>query len=137
MFHKPGTGQCVAPVICYESVFGNFVADYVREGAEALIIITNDGWWKNTNGYFQHLTYASLRAIETRRSVARCANTGISCFIDIREKRVSETEWWTEKHSKGTISSGTKTTFTFVQELYPPHSIADKHHYPDLILIGS
>ena len=105
------TGQKVAPVICYESVFGNFVADYVREGAEALFVITNDGWWKNTNGYFQHLTYSSLRAIETRRPVARCANTGISCLIDIRGKRIQETEWWTKSVLKGTIISGTKTTF--------------------------
>ena len=52
-----------------------------------LFIITNDGWWKNTNGYKQHLSYASVRAIETRRPVARAANTGISCIIDIRGKR--------------------------------------------------
>ena len=105
------TGQVIAPVICYESVFGNFVAGYVRNGAEALFIITNDGWWKNTNGYLHHLSYASLRAIETRRPVARCANTGISCFIDIRGKRTVETEWLTEDILKGTISSGTDTTF--------------------------
>lgn len=110
-FTHSETRQSVAPVICYESVFGNFVADYVRKCAGALIIISNDGWWKNTNGYFQHLTYASLRAIETRRPVARCANTGVSCFIDIRGKRVRETEWWTDSVIKGTICSGTKTTF--------------------------
>jgi apolipoprotein N-acyltransferase len=110
-FRHSYTGQVVAPVICYESVFGNFVADYVREGAEALFIITNDGWWKNTNGYFHHLSYASLRAIETRRPVARCANTGISCFIDIRGKRIMETEWLTADILKGTIKSGTDTTF--------------------------
>jgi apolipoprotein N-acyltransferase len=105
------TGQVIAPVICYESVFGNFVAGYVRNGAEALFIITNDGWWKNTNGYLHHLWYASLRAIETRRAVARCANTGISCFIDIRGKRTIETEWLTGDILKGTITSGTGTTF--------------------------
>ena len=110
-FRHSYTGQVVAPVICYESVFGNFVADYVREGAEALFIITNDGWWKNTNGYYHHLTYASLRAVETRRPVARCANTGVSCFIDIRGKRIRETEWLTADILKGTIKSGTDTTF--------------------------
>ena len=110
-FRHSYTGQVVAPVICYESVFGNFVADYVREGAEALFIITNDGWWKNTNGYYHHLTYASLRAIETRRPVARCANTGVSCFIDIRGKWIRETEWLTADILKGTIKSGTDTTF--------------------------
>jgi apolipoprotein N-acyltransferase len=86
------------------------VADYVRKGAQVLFIITNDGWWKNTNGYKQHLSYASLRAIETRRPVARAANTGISCFIDIRGRRTVETEWWTEIAIKGNICSETKIT---------------------------
>ena len=76
----------IAPVICYESVFGKFVTGYIKKGAKAIFIITNDGWWKNTTGYKQHLDYASIRAIETRRPVARAANTGISCIIDIRGK---------------------------------------------------
>ncbi len=74
----------VGPVICYESVYGEYYADYVRAGAEALFIMTNDGWWDNTAGHRQHLMYASLRAIETRRPIARAANTGISAFIDVR-----------------------------------------------------
>ena len=109
-FEHHVTGQVVAPIICYESVFGNYVADYVRKGAEALVIITNDGWWKNTNGYMQHLSYASLRAIETRRPVARAANTGISCLIDIRGRRILETEWWKEAVLKGEIGSETGLT---------------------------
>jgi apolipoprotein N-acyltransferase len=100
----------IAPIICYESVFGSFVSDYVKNGAEALFIITNDGWWKNTNGYEQHLSYASLRAIETRRPVARAANTGISCIIDIRGKRTAETEWWTQTVLKGNICPETHIT---------------------------
>jgi apolipoprotein N-acyltransferase len=106
-FEHQASGQVVAPIICYESVFGNYVADYVRKGAEALVIITNDGWWKNTNGYMQHLSYASIRAIETRRPVARAANTGISCLIDIRGRRICETEWWKEAVLKGEIGSET------------------------------
>jgi len=71
-----------APIICYESVYSDYVTEYVRKGANLLTIITNDGWWGNTQGYRQHMTYGRLRAIETRRWVARSANTGISCFID-------------------------------------------------------
>lgn len=71
-----------APIICYESIYSDYVTDYVRKGANLLTIITNDGWWGNTPGYRQHMAYARLRAIETRRWVARSANTGISCFID-------------------------------------------------------
>ena len=97
------TGQKVAPIICYESVFGSFVTGYVKNGAEALFIITNDGWWKNTGGYLQHLNYASLRAIETRRPVARAANTGISCIIDIRGNRTAESGWWSPAVIRGII----------------------------------
>jgi apolipoprotein N-acyltransferase len=100
----------VAPIICYESVFGKYVTDYIKNGAEALFIITNDGWWKNTIGYKQHLSYASLRAIETRRPVARAANTGISCIINIRGNRTEETEWWTQAVIKGEIYPETRMT---------------------------
>ena len=102
--------QKIAPIICYESVFGSFVTGYVKNGAEALFIITNDGWWKNTNGYKQHLYYASLRAIETRRPVARAANTGVSCLIDIRGKRTTESEWWSPATIRGEIIPETRIT---------------------------
>ncbi len=84
----------IAPVICYESVFGSYVAEYVRKGANLICIITNDGWWGDTEGHRQHLHYASLRAIETHRTIARCANTGISCFITERGDIQQATNWW-------------------------------------------
>jgi apolipoprotein N-acyltransferase len=100
----------IAPVICYESVFGKFVTGYIKKGAQAIFIITNDGWWKNTSGYKQHLDYASLRAIETRRPVARAANTGVSCIIDIRGKRTIESGWWQKAVLKGEIFPETRIT---------------------------
>ncbi len=86
-----------APVICYESVFGEYFTRYIRnrtikegDGANLAFVVTNDGWWDHTAGHKQHMKFASLRAIETRRDIARSANTGISCFInqrgDIRQK---------------------------------------------------
>jgi len=74
----------VGPLICYESIYGDFVTDYVKMGAEALFVITNDGWWDNTVGHRQHMYLSSLRAIENRRYVVRSANTGVSCFINSR-----------------------------------------------------
>ncbi|MDT0688579.1 apolipoprotein N-acyltransferase [Salegentibacter sp. F188] len=79
---KLDNGAFTAPIICYESVYGEYVTGYVQNGAEFLTIITNDAWWEDTQGHQQHLSYAKLRAIETRKSVVRSANTGISAFIN-------------------------------------------------------
>lgn len=88
------SGIGAAPVICYESIWGDYVAKYVKKGAQFIAIITNDGWWGNTSGKDQHLQYAKLRAIENRRWVARSANTGISGFINQRGDIVQHTKWW-------------------------------------------
>ena len=82
-----------APIICYESIYGEYVTEYVKKGANILTIITNDGWWGNTPGHKQHLQYARLRAIETRRYVARSANTGISAVID-EKGNILQTQPW-------------------------------------------
>ena len=71
-----------APIICYESIYGEYVTGYVKNDTNFLSIITNDAWWGNTAGHRQHASYAKLRAIETRRAVARSANTGISEIIN-------------------------------------------------------
>ena len=72
----------IAPVICYESVYGEIVAEFVENGADIVAVITNDAWWGNTPAYDQILMHSRLRAIETRRTVVRSANTGVSCLID-------------------------------------------------------
>ncbi len=82
VFEDKILGAKIAPCICYESIYGDFMSEYIRKGAQVICIATNDGWWGNTPGHKQHLAYAKLRAIETRRQIIRCANTGISCFID-------------------------------------------------------
>ena len=97
--------------ICYESVFGDYMNDFVKNGAEILVIITNDGWWKNTSGYRQHLLYARLRAIETRRDIARSANTGVSAFINRRGEIISKTEWWEQATLTAQIKTNQKITF--------------------------
>jgi len=101
----------VAPVICYESVFGDYHADYIRAGAEAIFIVTNDGWWDNSGGHKQHLAFASLRAIETRRSIARSANTGVSCFLNQRGDILQPTEYGVEAAIQGKIKLNTERTF--------------------------
>jgi apolipoprotein N-acyltransferase len=100
----------VAPVICYESVFGEYVTDYINKGANLIFIITNDGWLRSP-GYMQHLHFARLRAIETRRSIARSANTGISCFINQKGEIVQSTDWWTKDAINATIHANNNKTF--------------------------
>lgn len=101
--------------VCYESVYPEHCAEYVRKGAKALAIITNDAWWGNTPGYRQHLSYASLRAIETRRDIVRSANTGISAIIDSRGDIVSKTAWWEPAVLEGEIHLSEKQTFFVAQ----------------------
>ena len=84
----------IGTAVCYESVYGEYYTDYIRKGAQAMAIITNDAWWGDTPGYKQHLSYASLRAIETRRAIARCANTGISAIISPSGEILQPTPWW-------------------------------------------
>jgi apolipoprotein N-acyltransferase len=82
-------GVNVRPLICYESIYGeiNFT------NSDLIAIITNDGWWKNTAGYKQHFSYASLRAIEQRKAIVRSANTGISGVISSIGEILQETNW--------------------------------------------
>jgi apolipoprotein N-acyltransferase len=93
---KNESGISVAPVICYESIFGEYVSEYINNGAHFIGIITNDGWWGNTQGHKQHFQYARLRAIEQRKSIARSANTGTSGFIDQRGNVLQENDYWVQ-----------------------------------------
>ncbi len=101
----------VGCAVCYESVYGEYYTDYVRKGARAMTIITNDAWWGDTPGYRQHLSYASLRAIETRRAIARCANTGISAIIAPSGEIIQPTPWWEPAVIKGQIPLRDDITF--------------------------
>jgi len=78
--------------ICYESVYPEFFSEFVKRGAQFCVIITNDGWWGKFFGTYQHNRFAVFRAIENRRWIARCANTGISGFIDPEGNMFDETE---------------------------------------------
>jgi apolipoprotein N-acyltransferase len=120
---KPGPGPEVyrspvnddAPVfgtlICFESSYGEYAASMARKGAEVLIVISNDGWFKNTGAYRQHLRLSRLRAIETRRDVVRAANSGISAHISSRGDIAGSLGWWEEGAFIATASKNGKLTF--------------------------
>lgn len=104
-------GIKVSPVICYESIYGEYVTQSVDLGAQLIFIITNDAWWGNTPGHRQHMQYAVLRAIETRRSIARSANTGISAFINQRGDILQKTTWWEPTAIRRKINLNDKLTY--------------------------
>ena len=106
-----GTEIPVGCAVCYESVYGEYYTDYVRKGAKAMAIITNDAWWGDTPGYRQHLSYASLRAIETRRAIARCANTGISAIVSPSGKILKPTPWWEQASIRSYVPLREDLTF--------------------------
>jgi apolipoprotein N-acyltransferase len=80
----------VAPLICWESAFSDVVQDQIVRGATLLAVATDDGWFGESAGPYQHAQIAQMRAIETGRWVLRAAATGISGII-------APTGAWTER----------------------------------------
>jgi apolipoprotein N-acyltransferase len=104
-------GNLFAPLICYESVYGDYSTYFTARGADIICVITNDGWWQDTPGYKQHRSFSQIRAIENRRSIARSANTGISCFIDQKGDIISELGWDERGALKATLNKNQDITF--------------------------
>lgn len=98
-------------MICYESVYPDFVRQFVRKGAEFLLVITNDSWWGNTSGAYQHSAFASFRAIETRRWVVQCANGGISVVVNPRGEVQTSTRLYTDARLVAAIERRSGETF--------------------------
>ncbi len=116
VFKIDSTGLTTAPIICYESIYGEYVSTYVDKGANLLTIMTNDGWWGNTPGYKQHLEYARLRAIENNVYVIRSANTGISAVIDNNGKVLNTKPW-----DKADVIKTTIPVRNFPKTFYTTH----------------
>jgi apolipoprotein N-acyltransferase len=106
------SGAQVASLVCYESEYGDYIRLLIGEEPGLISIVTNDGWWNFDNstnqrsgssGYIQHAHLASLRAIETRREIARSANTGISCFVDNQGKLRQQSDYWVPTYVDGKV----------------------------------
>jgi apolipoprotein N-acyltransferase len=108
---KSFSGQTIGPVICFESAFGGHVRDLVKKGAQYIAVLTNDGWWKDAPGVWQHFGYSRIRAIETRRSVVQSANTGISGFINQRGDILMQTKVNTSVALNSEIRTNNTVTF--------------------------
>ena len=101
----------VAPVICYESIYGDFLSEYAHNGATLLGLITNDAWWHDSPGYRQLLSYGTLRCIENRRDLARSANTGFTGFINQKGELFQREPAWVPTASRATVHLNNEVTF--------------------------
>ena len=90
-------GIKIGPAICYEGLYGGYFSGFARNGAEVMALISNDGWWGNTTGHKRLFDFCRLRAIETRRAIARSANTGISGFISPTGSIIGDRLEWDEE----------------------------------------
>lgn len=91
----------IAPIICYESIYGEYITNYIKKGANILFIMTNDSWWENSEGHKQLLMMTKLRAIETRKNIVRSANSGISCTINSK----GDINYYLDYLKRGTIQT--------------------------------
>jgi apolipoprotein N-acyltransferase len=107
---EAGNSKIAVP-ICFESVYGEYCSQFVRKGANLLFVVSNDGWWRNSPGYKQHLSYAQALAVSLRRSVARVGNTGISCIINQRGQLEVQTQWWKSCSVSGNLNRNSRLTF--------------------------
>ena len=101
----------IGTAICYESAYGEHFGKFVKNGAQLMSVITNDGWWGNTPGHQQHFMMSKMRAVETRRTILRSANTGISAIIDERGDAHQQTKYDTRLALRDNVVPNDAITF--------------------------
>jgi len=98
-------------LICYEVIFPDLVRRFAAAGAEFLVNITNDAWYERSAASRQQFASLVLRAVENRRPIARCANTGISGFVDTHGRIVSASELFVRGQYQATLALSQRVTF--------------------------
>lgn len=101
----------ILPIVCFESVFGDYCAQRTSANNGFICMITNDGWWKNTPGYKHHFNFSRLRAIESRRHYIRIANNGISAHINSKGTVIAKSQWWKKETLTGKVTLLSGKTF--------------------------
>ena len=110
-FEVNGKPLRIGTAICYESVYGELVGNFVKNGANVLSVITNDSWWDDSPGHRQHFEMSRLRAIETRRYVLRAANGGFSGVINPMGEVLEKTNYDERTAIQTTVYAQDKETF--------------------------
>jgi apolipoprotein N-acyltransferase len=101
----------IGGIICIESIYSDYVAQFADKGAEILVIVTNDSWYGNSSGPYQHKEYSKLRAVENRKFVVRSANGGISCVIDPSGNSIVESKMFTREYLVADVGISKTKTF--------------------------
>lgn len=110
-FHLQGVAAPIGVPVCYESAYGEHFGKFVNNGAKLMAVITNDGWWGDTPGYQQHFAFSKLRAVESRRTILRAANTGMSAFIDEKGDAHQQTKYGERTAIKQVVYPNDTITF--------------------------
>ncbi len=116
----PMNGDQLGVLVCFEGIFPELARDYVRQGSDLLVNITNDAWFGKSSAPFQHLAMIRFRAVENRVWVARAANTGISAFIAPTGEITAQTPIFTPGFLRGEVTTGARLTlYTRIGDLLP------------------
>lgn len=111
----------IGALVCFDSIFTNLARNSVKNGAELITIITNDSWYKTSTALIHHNAQAVFRAIENNRYVVRCANSGISSFIDSHGRIINKTEPLERTSITEDVGLiNTKTLYTFTGNIFTP-----------------
>lgn len=109
----------IGGIICFDSIFPALSVDSVRNGAELLVVSTNDSWFGDSGALRQHNHQSELRAIETGRYVVRSANTGVSSIITPEGEYLAEIPPLTEDYATAEVyMRSDKTLYTVIGDLF-------------------
>ena len=93
----------IGGLICYESIFPQIIQNSINDGAELLVLVTNDSWFKDSKGVYQHNAQFVFRAVENDRYMLRAANTGVSTIISPEGRILNELGPLTKDYLVGTV----------------------------------
>jgi apolipoprotein N-acyltransferase len=106
----PMNGAEIGVLVCYEAIFPELAREWVRQGSDLLVNITNDAWFGRSSAPYQHLAMTRFRAIENRIWIARAANTGISAFIAPSGRITAQSPIFETLYLQGEVGMGARPT---------------------------
>jgi apolipoprotein N-acyltransferase len=109
--YPTAAGLSIAPMICWESAFADLAQAQMRNGAQLLVVSTDDAWFGETSGSYMHAQISQLRAIETGAYVVRAAATGISGIIAPNGNWTTRTPIDTQRIATGNVGPPAPTLF--------------------------